>query len=135
METIMNEINLEKFLEICNNDFEFNHNIRYWTGSYKIGFGDKVYLILFADGKISGFKKEIEKDFLSTCWTLASIETWEEMLKPIPKPGYNSFRPAMFYHGLELSQGYSVTQYPMLNRFLVLLREYYNAELPEENNG
>ena len=131
----MKEIDLKKFLEICKNDFEFNHHIRYWTGSYKIGFGDKVYLILFKDGKISGLKDKIEKFDYPTCWTLASIETWEEMLKPIPKPGYNSFRAAMFYHGLELSQGYSVIQFPMLNRFLVLLRKYYNTEILGANNG
>ncbi len=43
----MREINMKEFLEICGQDYEFVHHIRYWTGSYKLGFGDKIYLIRF----------------------------------------------------------------------------------------
>jgi|GEM_PF-1815497 len=123
----MREINMNEFLEICRQDYEFVRHIRYWTGSYKLGFGEKIYLIRFKDGKIDGFEENVSEDSPATCWTVGPLETWEEMLKPVPKPGYNSFRPAMFYHDMKLSQGDAVIQFPMLNRFLVLLRAYYNG--------
>lgn len=124
---------MAEFLERCEQDYEFVHSIRYWKkGSYKVGFGDKIYLIHFKDGKIDGFEENVSEDVPATCWTIGPAETWEEMLKPVPAPGYNAFRPAMFYHGMKLSQGDAVIQFPMENRFLVLLRKFYNEV---KNNG
>jgi hypothetical protein len=123
----MKKINLVKFFELCRSDAEFMHSVRYMTGTYKIGFGEAVVLVHFNDGKLSDFEENASADAPAACWTMGPAETWEGALKPVPEPGYHWFRPMMFYHGMQLSQGDAVVWFPMQNRFLELLREFYNG--------
>lgn len=123
----MKKFNMQEFLDFCSEDKEFMRSIRYMTFSYKVGFGeDNVYIIKFTDGAISGYEENVPVDTPADCWTVGPVATWEKALLPIPPADFHWFRPMCFYQGMQLSQGDAVVYFPMENRFLVLLREFYN---------
>jgi hypothetical protein len=107
-----------------NEDGEFRLASRFWDASLRLDLGPESQRLRFQEGRL----REIgpcDPDAHCDLRISASLEEWERLLAPVPRPFYQDLFGAQLHHGFELNADpidYAA-YYPALRRLVEILRE------------
>lgn len=126
----MTLLNIEEFLASARSDFEFNREIRYFTGSIKLTVaGDKPNVMEFEDGRLVKVTHEDIPDADCKIFVKGTRAQWSELVKRYPPPFYQSIQTSCVMHGMTMSDSNETFAYlPALNRIVDILRNVNNPE-------
>ncbi|MQB07927.1 hypothetical protein DXT91_28230 [Agrobacterium tumefaciens] len=116
-------INLKKFTQLAQNDFEFKRETRYLNGIIKLVFPNLVVGLAFDDGKMVGVEESAPGDDKCKIVIEGTAEQWDGLLELKPRPFYQCLQSSNIKHGLKLSNTNETFAYlPALNRMTTLMR-------------
>ncbi|PDT50122.1 hypothetical protein CO661_00150 [Sinorhizobium fredii] len=116
-------IDLRKFTQLAQEDFEFKRETRYLNGIVKLDFPTRSVALHFDDGKMVKVEEANYDDDKCKIVVRGTSEQWESLLALKPLPFYQCLQSANVKHGLQLSTTNETFAYlPALNRMTTLMR-------------
>jgi hypothetical protein len=117
-------VDLTRLQHALNDDPEFRIAARHWTTDLCLKADGSEAILLIREGVITGVN---ETPISLDRWDVmiaAPGAVWHEILRPIPRPFYQDFFPAMLYHGLEMrgDLGSLFAYYPAVRRMGDVMR-------------
>ena len=107
-----------------NQDGEFRLASRIWNATLRLDLGSESRWLCFQEGRL----REIgscDPDTDCDLYIRASLEDWERLLAPVPKPFYQDLLGAQLHHGFQMNADLLdfAAYYPALRRLVEILRE------------
>jgi hypothetical protein len=126
----MGLIDMKKFLAIAGEDFEFNREMRYFTGRIKLHIGgDEAHVMEFEDGHLVKVSEADVPDVSCKIFVKGTRDQWSELIKRYPRPFFHSIQSSCVMHGMAMSDSNESFAYlPALNRMVQILRNTHNQE-------
>lgn len=116
-------IDLDKFKQLAQEDFEFKRETRYLNGIIKCDFPTRSVALHFEEGKLLKVEEAKYDDDKCTIVIRGTAEQWEALLQHKPLPFYQCLQSSNIKHGLHLSINNETFAYlPALNRMTTLMR-------------
>ena len=105
-------------------DGEFRLASRFWNATLRLDLGSESRRLCFREGRL----QEIEgcdPDADCDVHVSASLEDWERLLAPVPRPFYQDLLGAQLHHGFQMNAELLdfAAYYPALQRLVEILRE------------
>ncbi len=120
---------IDTFVGLALNDFEFTRETRYLTGIVKLEASSSAMILRFDDGVLSEAAVSNAADRDCTIVVRATDEQWDALLMEKPKPFFQCLQSSNVKHGLHLSSSNETFAYlPALNRMTTLLRKARNGD-------
>ncbi|WP_075293036.1 hypothetical protein [Pararhizobium arenae] len=117
-------IDLEKFVKLAQEDFEFKRETRYLNGIIKCDFPTRCVALHFEDGKMTKVEEAAYDDDKCRIVIRGTAEQWDALLQKKPLPFYQCLQSSNIKHGLHLSNNNETFAYlPALNRMTTLMRD------------
>lgn len=111
-------------LQTATKDFEFNREMRYYTGKLHVAIGDKAWLATYDDGKLLTVGPSDTDPDDAAIWIKGTDEQWKEMTAEHPRPFFQSLQSSSAKHGVLLSNTHQLYAYlPALNRLMQIFRQ------------
>ena len=73
-------------LQTATKDFEFNREMRYYTGKLHVAIGDKAWLAAYDDGKLLTVDPSGTDPKDAAIWIKGTDEQWKDMTAEYPRP-------------------------------------------------
>ena len=107
-----------------NDDGEFRLASRFWDATLRLDLGSESRRLCFEEGQlreIRGCDPDADCDLCIS----ASLEDWERLLEPVPRPFYQDLFAAQLHHGFQMNADplEYAAYYPALRRLVEILRE------------
>ncbi len=93
---------VESWMNVVNGDEQIQRLGKFFMANMMLEFGAKQYIFTIHAGKILGY---IEDPIWDKKWDFAvraSLETWQESIKPVPVPFYQDIFGMMWNHGMKV---------------------------------
>lgn len=117
-------IDLEKFVKLAQEDFEFKRETRYLNGIIKCDFPTRTVALHFEDGRMVKVEEAAYGDDKCKIVIRGTAEQWDALLEKKPLPFYQCLQSSNIKHGLHLSNNNETFAYlPALNRMTTLMRD------------
>jgi hypothetical protein len=111
-------------LQTATKDFEFNREMRYYTGNLHVAIGDKAWLATYDDGKFLSVEPSDTDPQGAAIWIKGTEEQWQDMTAEYPRPFFQSLQSSSAKHGVLLSNTHQLYAYlPALNRLMQIFRQ------------
>ena len=111
-------------LQSATKDFEFNREMRYYTGKLHVAIGDKAWLASYDDGKLLTVEPSGTDPKDAAIWIKGTDEQWKDMTARYPRPFFQSLQSSSAKHGVLLSNTHQLYAYlPALNRLMQIFRQ------------
>jgi hypothetical protein len=111
-------------LQTATKDFEFNREMRYYTGKLHVAVGDKAWLATYDDGKLVSVEPSATDPDDAAIWIKGTDEQWQDMTAEHPRPFFQSLQSSSAKHGVLLSNTHQLYAYlPALNRLMQIFRQ------------
>ncbi|MHC6592868.1 hypothetical protein OUO20_05660 [Arthrobacter sp. FX8] len=111
-------------LQTATKDFEFNREMRYYTGKLHVSIGDKAWLAAYDDGKFLSVEPADTDPQDAAIWIKGTDEQWKDMTAEHPRPFFQSLQSSSAKHGVLLSNTHQLYAYlPALNRLMQIFRQ------------
>lgn len=111
-------------LQTATKDFEFNREMRYYTGKLHVAIGDKAWLAAYDDGKLLTVETADTDPQDAAIWIKGTDEQWKDMTAQYPRPFFQSLQSSSAKHGVLLSNTHQLYAYlPALNRLMQIFRQ------------
>ena len=111
-------------LQTATEDFEFNREMRYYTGKLHVGIGDSAWLASYDDGKLLTVEPSGTDPQDAAIWIKGTDEQWQDMTAEHPRPFFQSLQSSSAKHGVLLSNTHQLYAYlPALNRLMQIFRQ------------
>lgn len=111
-------------LQTATKDFEFNREMRYYTGKLHVAIGDNAWLAAYEDGKLLTVDPFGPDPDDAAIWIRGTDEQWKDMTAEFPRPFFQSLQSSSAKHGVLLSNTHQLYAYlPALNRLMQIFRQ------------
>lgn len=111
-------------LHTATEDFEFNREMRYYTGKLHVAIGDKAWLAAYDDGKLLAVEPSGTDPQDAAIWIKGTDAQWKDMTAEHPRPFFQSLQSSSAKHGVLLSNTHQLYAYlPALNRLMQIFRQ------------
>jgi len=113
-----------RFIELVNQDGEFQIAARYLNGALKLFFGEESLLLTFRDGRLASLVPGVMFDSAEVT-IRGPVASWQEFLKPVPRPFFHDMFAAIVSREFEWfgSSETFFAYYGAYRRMFQLMRE------------
>ncbi|WAJ32998.1 hypothetical protein OUO20_18370 [Arthrobacter sp. FX8] len=111
-------------LHTATKDFEFNREMRHYTGKLHVTIGKKAWLATYDDGKLLSVEPSDTDPQDAAIWIKGTDEQWKDMTAQCPRPFFQSLQSSSAKHGVQLSNTHQLYAYlPALNRLMQIFSQ------------
>src|SRR3990172_921252 len=116
----MTLIDVDRIREAANADSELRLAARLWTANIRLDAGPQVHLLAVHNGEMEEAAEDAA--FSYDVRIAAPMESWDELLAPVPRAFYQDVYGASLRHDFTL-EGEADAYYPALRRLVEIMRE------------